>query len=233
MNEVTYYPNFKEIPVPDYYLELQANKVEIGMDFIFNQYAESQGISVGALLTEEKVQSVTQGKLTTVAEFKEETRALVKQVQAQAQFDDAIMMFIRTYLVETAKYVVDAEAMDEYIQARRIEVQEQVAEQEMSMDTYLAEVFDLSEDKWSTFQEVLEEEYIFQHVIAPQWFVDQGGDYSEIGYDAYIQHQVVHQGADELVVREALSYPKYVENIGAMTYQAVMAAYFIPKIKWV
>ena len=233
MNEVTYYPDFKEIPLPDYYLELKANQIDIGIDFILNQYAERHGISIGALLTDEKIQAITEGKVATVADFKEETRLMVKEIQAEAQFENAIMTFIRTYLVETAKYIVDAAEMDDYIRMRRLEVQAQLDERDLPMEQYLAEVFDVAEDKWATFQEVLEEEYIFQRVIAPQWFVDQGGDYSEVGYDAYVQHQVMHRGADELVVREAFSYPQYVENIGAMTYQAAMATYFMPKIKWV
>lgn len=60
-----------------------------------------------------------------------------------------------------------------------------------------------------------------------------GGSLDELEYEQFIQRNVLENGADDIEVRQAISYPQFKEMMPEMMLTQQLLDYFEPKFKFI
>lgn len=218
MNQVSQYLPISALQVPDYYFDIQLPSWEEVARVFIEQVAKQRYPDLdqpAAALTDDQVATLGLEGVSNLTDLKHYAMDLFRQSQIQTRFYQHILPFLASYIAETAQYVLDAEDLATTVYAQLTEL---TAEQ--------------PEADPNALRESLEEDYIYR-LVANQWYADQGGGLDELDYDAYIQSSALHQGADEIALRERFSYQDFQAMMPSLAYTEAIFQHLAPRFRFV
>lgn len=228
---VDYYVDLADIEVPEHYLTLHIPSWEaviqptlMQMQAHFNPNQEQ-----AFELTDEHVQQLGLQKIQTVVELKEWAKSVFSRNYKQTAFYKDLLPYLVLYYVETAQVVLNSEEVSDFIQAYCERLRHQAEEEGVDFEQYVAQLYQLGGNVMEQLQERLTEEFIFK-LIAHADFYKRGGALDEDAYEAFVVQNVIHQGADEIEVRERFPFDEFQRVIPEMMLVDKLYEYFETKM---
>lgn len=225
------YLPIESVEVPEHYLIIEIPSRQVVTQPFIEQVAKHFNITVEQL-TDEHVLSLELENITTVAQLATSVLESFCRKQIQERFYQSLLPYLVLFYAETARVVLDADERDAFIQSQIDQLKERAQEQGQTFEEYIEEVMGIVDHAEKQLQERLEEDFIY-HLIAHHHYQINGGSLDELEYEHFIQRNVLENGADDIEVRQAISYPQFKEMMPEMMLTQQLLDYFEPKFKFI
>lgn len=210
-SKVTNIIDYRSIPVPLEMLQIEIPSWEDVakplVDQAMRQYEEESGEYISSL-TDEMVQSLNLPGMTSVHQLKQYGMELFSRTQKEYRFYHEILPFILKFYQENSNTIINSDERDYYIEAYIEKVDDYAQDAGMDLENYVAEELKLSGDPIDALEKQALEDFTFK-LIAQTLYFAAGYSLDETTYEAFIQDQVINQEADEIEVRQKLSYENF------------------------
>ncbi len=170
-------------------------------------------------LTDEMIQQLNLPQITSVEQLEQLGVDLYTNRLYEQHFYRVILPEVIKFYRVHSEFVIDPDELDTYSEAYIEQVDEQAEAEGLSLDEYVQQMWGISDTADTiAFLEQKAHDQFYTHLIADQWYQEQGGELDRTAYDAFIQHQVIHQHQDEIKLREQFSYQRFIEHYPEITW---------------
>lgn len=225
------YLPIESVEVPEHYLIIEMPSRQVVTQPFIEQVAKHFNIAMNQL-TDEHVASLDLENITTVLQLETFTLESFCRKQIHERFYQSLLPYLVLFYAETAHVILDTDECDRFVQAQIEQLKERAQEQGLTFEDYIVEAMGIMDDIDKQLQERLEEDFIY-HLIAHHHYKINGGSLDELEYEQFIQRNVLENGADDIEVRQAISYPQFKEMMPEMMLTQQLLDYFEPKFKFI
>lgn len=234
-SSVEYYPDYESITLPDHYLKIEIPSWEAvaqpTLETILEQYKAIARVSTD-VLTDDMVAALEIPNINNVNQLTQYAIDYYQKNSRQRKFYNEILPFLMAYFAETTEVVMNSEEKEAYFDRYYEQLNQFAEEEDMDLETYGAQILQLTHPVMQGIEERAEEDFIF-HLIARKRYAEQGLALDEEAYEDFIHQNVLHQLADEIEIRDRLPYIKFKEMMPEMLFTQNLYDYFTEKIRFV
>ncbi|MDO4432570.1 MAG: hypothetical protein Q4B80_04550 [Aerococcaceae bacterium] len=224
----------EEIYVPEHYLEIPIPSWEAVVAPTLLQVSQQFNTQndPSFVLLDEHVEALQLPNIETVHALKQFAMDTFKMRAIQTQFYSKLLPYLTVFYADTTSVILNSEELDAFKALYVSRAKEAAAERQESLEDYVKIVWNITEDIENQLLERATEDFIYKLIARHDYFA-KGHQIDETAYERFILQQVLHQGADEITVREHLSYQQFAEIIPEMTYTQYLFDYFASQFKFV
>lgn len=227
------YVFYQEIPMPEHYLRIEIPSWELVtqpvMDQALIQYRQLSGDEDVFELNDERVHLLQLPGVESLKDLQDYARRVFKENQIDRKFYQEIMAYLLAFYVETSQTIINRAELTEFREAYLERFGNEARQADMTFEEYGRQLLQTEADPHQLVKEHAKEEFVFR-LIAQDVFKKQGKTITEDDYENFVQQSVLHQGADEIEVRDQMSYQQYQEMLPEMLFTQELYQYFKPQI---
>lgn len=226
--------DFKQIPVPTSDLQIEIPSWQAVaqplIDFAKVDYQKQTGQVIEKL--EDHHIAVLDIPANSLADLKKMGSQVFQDRALQKRYYDCILPFILNFYANNTNTVLNDQELTAYTEDYLGQVKAYATKAKLSIEEYGQKVMGMKGSVMDQFKERAKEDFIFK-LIAQDLFVNSEKVLSHDDYDAFINQQVLASGADEIDLRQNLSFEEFCQMYPEMHLGQAMADYYMEKIKFV
>lgn len=234
-SKATNIPDYRQIPVPTELLQIEIPSWEaVAQPLVqkaLQQYEEQTG-EYANNLTDEMVQTIGLPGIHRVHDLKQYGMDLYSQTQKEYRFYQAILPFLLEFYYKNTNTILNSDERDYYIEGYIEKVDEYAEDRGMSLDEYVTEELGLEGDAIEALEAQAKEDFTFK-IISHSLYEESGLKLTEDAYEEYIHGRVLHEQADEIELRETLSYERFLDLMPQMTLSDALYEYFYNEMEFI
>lgn len=227
--------DYKTIPIPLSLMQIEIPSWQAVaqplVDQALKQYEELTG-EFANHLTDEMIQLLNLPNIHSVHQLKSYGMDLFSRTQTEYRFYRDVLPFVINYYAEYSNAVLNSDEIDIYTENYIQRVEDIATDLGYSLDDYVYEVMELDGDAIDALVERAREDFIFK-LVAHQIFAASGGQLNEDDYEAFIQHNVIHNQADAIALRSELTYEQFKDNYAEMLLVEDIYNYFAQEVEFI
>lgn len=225
-------PDYRNIPVPDNMLTIEIPSWDAVAQPLINQAVSQYEAMVNEPvdeLTDQMVQLLNLPEIESVNQLTRYGIEVFEKQQKQFKFYNDILPFILTFYAENSNVIINSEEQDIFTVDYKEQVEDFASEAQMTLEEYGSSQLNLTGDIEQQIEQRALEDFIFK-IIALHIFELNGGRLDNTAYEEFILKNVLHNQADEIELRERLSYDQFRNVMPEMALSQQIYEYFINKI---
>lgn len=229
------YAEKEDITVPEKYLKIdQTNQQEVlesGLEQVKEQYQALTGEKLESEMTDEKVLKLGIAGINSLKDLKKFLLQDYEAEQRRYHFYQLFIPYLLAFHAETAQAIINQEEFEAFYDDYLEQIEEFAELEDLVLEDYAQLKLGLRGDIHQHLKERAQEDFIFK-LIARNRYDNQEAELTEIDYEAFIQQQVLATGADDIELKEQLSYSNFVARMPEIYYTNELYDYFAPQFEF-